>query len=137
MKSTALFKEAIQTYLEQCATFDELFAEKYKNGNKNLDDCIQYILHTVQKSGINGFADNEVFAMAIEYYQQDTIDIGRKMDCKVIINRMVELTEEEKAQIKQDAIQKIHNETYTQMKQPSKKAVRVQLNPISQPSLFD
>ena len=48
MKSTALFKEAIQTYLEQCATFDELFAEKYKNGNKNLDDCILWIaIHNI------------------------------------------------------------------------------------------
>lgn len=35
---------------------DELFAAKYDNPDKNIDDCVTYILNWVQKSGCNGFA---------------------------------------------------------------------------------
>lgn len=34
---------------------DELFAAKYDNPDKNIDDCVTYILNWVQKSGCNGF----------------------------------------------------------------------------------
>lgn len=48
---------------------------------------------------------------------------------------MVELTEEEKQQAHQDAIQKAQDEAYRKITQPVKKTKRVVLN--SQPSLFD
>ena len=38
---------------------DELFAAKYDNPDKNIDDCVTYILNWVQKSGCNGFCDDE------------------------------------------------------------------------------
>lgn len=45
------FKNEIQTYLEQCAEYDELFARAYRNPLKNIEDCLTYILNYVQKSG--------------------------------------------------------------------------------------
>lgn len=136
MKVSNHFKQAIQAYLDQCALFDELFREKYKNEKKNLDECIQFILNTIQKSGINGFADNEVFGMAIHYYQEDNIEIGKPVTCKVVVNRMIELTAEEKEQIRKDAIEKVHNETYNRMKQPTKKiSIKTQTS-SSQLSMF-
>lgn len=70
------------------------------------------------------------------YYDEDNIDIGRPMsNAHVVVNHIVELTEEEKLQARKDAIEKLHNETYNKMKQPIKKAKKIALNP--QPSLFD
>lgn len=40
---------------------DELFAAKYGNPDKNIDDCVTYILNWVQKSGCNGFCDDEIY----------------------------------------------------------------------------
>ena len=57
MKSTDHFKRTIQSYLEQRAKDDLLFAKSYANPNKIIDDCITYILNYVQKTGCNGFAD--------------------------------------------------------------------------------
>ena len=37
---------------------DELFAAKYDNPDKNIDDCVTYILNWVQKSGCNGFCED-------------------------------------------------------------------------------
>jgi hypothetical protein len=48
MKTTKHFQRTIQAYLEQRAVEDEPFAVTYKNVDKNIDDCITYILNQVQ-----------------------------------------------------------------------------------------
>ena len=69
MKATNHFKNTIQNYLEQRAQTDALFEWTYTTKeNKNIDDCCTYILNEVQKSGCNGFADDEIFGMAVHYY---------------------------------------------------------------------
>ena len=75
MKGTELFKAAIQNYLEYRAMTDDLFAPRYANPAKNIDDCITYILNEVQKSGMNGFDDDEIYSMAMHYYDEDDIEI--------------------------------------------------------------
>lgn len=60
MNTTEYFKRTIQAYLEERAMEDELFAAKYDNPDKNIDDCVTYILNWVQKSGCNGFCDDEI-----------------------------------------------------------------------------
>ena len=104
MKSTDAFKNTIQAHLNNVATNDELFAETLKNPSKNIDDCITYILNTVQKSGCNGFADDEIYNMAIHYYDEDKIEVGKPISGKVVVNHQVVISEEEKAEIKQKAI---------------------------------
>ena len=137
MNATNHFKNTIQNYLEQRSQTDALFEWTYTTKeNKNIDDCCIYILNEVQKSGCNGFADDEIFGMAVHYYDEDTIDIGKPMNnANIVVNHIVELTEEEKQQARKDAIEKVHNEAYNIMKQPIKKDKKIALNP--QPSLFD
>ncbi len=135
MKGTDIFKRTIHTYLVKRAANDELFAEKYANLNKNIDDCCTYILNQVQKSGCNGFADDEIYSMAVHYYDEDNIEVGKPMNAHVVVNHVVELTAEEKEQARKDAIQKAQDEAYKKMTQPVKKAKKVTLN--TQPSLFD
>lgn len=135
MKGTDIFKRTIHTYLVKRAASDELFAEKYANPEKNINECCTYILSEVQKSGCNGFADDEIYGMAVHYYDEDNIEICKASNAHVVVNHVVELTEEEKAEARQEAIKKLQNEAYNKMKQPVKKAKKVVLNP--QPSLFD
>ncbi len=135
MKGTDIFKRTIHAYLVKRAANDELFAEKYDNPDKNIDDCCTYILNQVQKSGCNGFADDEIYSMAVHYYDEDNIEVGKPMNAHVVVNHVVELTAEEKEQARKDAIQKAQDEAYRKITQPVKKAKKVTLNP--QPSLFD
>jgi hypothetical protein len=136
MKSTAYFTRTILTYLEQRAETDPLFAKSFAKTDKNIDDCITYILNTVQKSGCNGFTDIEVYSMAVHYYDEDIIEVGNPMNsCQIAVNHIVELTEEEKEQARKEAVQKAQNDAYNRMMQPKKKAKRVEMN--NQPSLFD
>ena len=59
MKGTDHFKRTIQMYLEQRAEEDTLFAKKYRNPAKNIDECVTHILNYVQKSGCSGFTDGK------------------------------------------------------------------------------
>lgn len=135
MKTTDHFKNTIKAYLDQRAESDLLFSFKYSAPKKNIDDCITYILNQVQKSGCNGFVDDEIFGMAVHYYDEDNIETGKPMNAHVVVNHVVELTAKEKEQARQDAIQKAQDEAYRKITQPVKKAKKVVLNP--QPSLFD
>lgn len=67
-KATDYFKLTIQRYLEQRVQSDELFAPRYADPKKNIDDCITYILNYVQQSGICGFSDDEIYSLALHYY---------------------------------------------------------------------
>lgn len=140
MKTTDHFKQAIKSYLWQRAGQDELFAPNLTKPNKNIDDCITYILNTVQQSGCNGFGDDEIFSMAVHYYDEDNIEVGKSIDCKVVANHTVELTEEEKAEARQQAVKRAENEAYAKLKQQREKATAKRVATIPQQpqaSLFD
>jgi hypothetical protein len=96
MKGSEQFKAVIQKHLDSLAEKDPLFSETLKKENKNIDDCITYILNTVQKSGCNGFSDDEIFGMAAHYYDEDTVEVGKPGNGRVVVNHKVEMTEEEK-----------------------------------------
>ena len=58
-QGTDYFKLTIQNYLDARAREDELFAPRYANPKKNIDDCCTFIINQVRQSGCNGFADEE------------------------------------------------------------------------------
>lgn len=136
MQVSAPFKNAIQSYLEQRAEYDELFARSYRNPLKNIEDCLTYILNTVQKSGCQGFDDMEIFGMAVHYFDEADIEVGNPIDCKVVVNHHVELTEEEKAQARKEAIRRAENEAYNRMTQRKPTAKRESSNNEQMTLLF-
>lgn len=97
MKATDSFKTIIQAHLEDVAAKDPLFAETLKKPAKSIDDCITYILNTVKASGKNGFADEEVFNMAIHYYDEDDIKVGSPVKGQVVVNRAIEPSKDKMA----------------------------------------
>ncbi|MFV0379154.1 MAG: PcfK-like family protein [Mangrovibacterium sp.] len=135
MKASIHFKNTIKAYLDQRAENDVLFSLQYSKPEKNIDNCVTYILQTVQKSGCNGFADDEIYSMAVHYYDEDNIDIGNPVNCQVMVNHVVELTEEEKQQAHKEARQRVQNEAYAKLSQPAKRAKQPET--ANQQSLFN
>ena len=126
-------------YLEQRAAEDALFAKKYRNPAKNIDDCVTYILNYVQKSGCNGFTDGEIYGQAIHYYEENEIEVGKPMNCQVVVNHVVELTEEEKAEARQNAVRQYQEEELRKLQNRHKPrtATKATAQAIQEPSLFD
>lgn len=139
MKSTDAFKKAIESHLSQLAENDTLFAETLKKPNKNIDDCLTYILNTVKDSGCNGFADEDIFKMAVHFYDEDELKPGKSISCNVVVNHTVVLSEEEKAEAKKVAFDLVVNGEKNQLLSQGKKKVdkkKEVKQVVAQPSLF-
>ena len=69
-KATDYFKITIQSYLEQRAQIDELFAPIYAKPNKNIDDCILWIaIHNTQSS---------MFFSGLEYWNENNTSVSAR-----------------------------------------------------------
>lgn len=141
MKTTNNFKNTIQSYLEQRAKDDQLFAASYAKPNKNIDECCSFILSEVQKSGCNGFSDDEIFGMAVHYYDEDDIKNVKPVNARVVVNHVVELTEEDKRKAKEAALKEYEAKEMKKIeearkKKLEKKAEKVAKENVLQPSLF-
>ena len=137
-KGTRAFNDTIKAYLEERAENDALFAVRFANPSKSVEDCVTYIINQVKKSGCNGFEDAEIYSMAVHYWEENEIEVGNPINCQVVVNHTVELTEEEKEQARQDAINKLRDEEMAKMRRPSqpKNATEKETANV-QPSLFD
>ena len=129
MKGTEHFKQAIKSYLDERAKTDELFAVAYAKENKNLDDCVTFILNQVKALANEG--------LACHYFDEDDIEIGKPVNCGVIVNKRIELTEEEKAEARQKAISQYQAEELRKIQQrKSKPTAKPQETKHVEPNLF-
>ena len=131
------FKDTIQKYLDQRVAEDPLFAPKFENPKKNIDECCRYILGEARKRGTSVvMSDAEVFGMAVHYYDEEDIKVEKESSgCSVSSSSYkVELTEEEKKSAREAAIKRLAEEQYQSLKKrPAKKKVD---DSVQQMSLF-
>ena len=84
-----------------------------------------------------GMSDDEVYSLACHFYDEDIIDIGKPINCGVVVNHRIELTEEEKAEARQRAISQYQAEELRKMQQrKSKPTAKPQETKYAEPNLF-
>ena len=115
MASNESFKQAIKAYLDKRAEEDSLFAPKYANEKKNIDECCSYIMGEARKRGnAVAISDEEVYGMAVHYYDEDDIKINRlPAGEKASVSspsKPVELTEEDKKAARDRTIARLAEE---------------------------
>jgi hypothetical protein len=98
------FEEVIQVYLNNQAEKDPHLAERMKLESKNITDCCEYIISEVEKTDRQGFADEEIYAMARHYYLEDNLEIkevvGRvRRVSRVVVNHAIRETVQDKKPI--------------------------------------
>lgn len=80
------FETTIQTYLENRAKTDSLFAETYKKANKSIKECCKYIMQQAQKmynKRVNGgiaIDRKTVYGWAVHYYDEDDIKLEGELE---------------------------------------------------------
>ena len=85
-----------------------------------------------------GLTDEEVYSLAVHFFDEDDIDVGKPLSCDVIVNHAVVLTEEEKAQARQEALKEYQAEQLRKMQQRTNKPKTLKAqSEIQTPSLFD
>lgn len=122
MKGTRAFQETLEQYLSGMAQQDQLFADKFNNPSKTMDGCVNFVLSEVQKSGMNGFTDPEIYSMAVHYFVEEGIkDVPAMKDCQVVVNHQVELTAEEIEEMRQKAKEKVLADEVIRLRSAGKK----------------
>ena len=103
------FKEIIKDHLDNMAKKDGNFAQIYRKENKNIDECVDYIMSEMRKKGnAVGVKDEVVYGLAVHYYEEDSIKDIKPIaeQCKVSTSRRkVELTDEEREKLKEEVRQ--------------------------------
>ena len=139
MSGTEQFTRTIAEYLNLRAATDPLFAPNLAKPHKNIEDCITYILQQVQQSGCNGFEDDEIYSMAIHYYDEDDLEVGSPVACHVVVNHAIVLSEEEKAEARKQAIQQYQAQELRRLQEPKRVKAKASTDSeqVPEPSLFD
>ena len=139
MSGTEQFTRTIAEYLNLRAATDPLFAPNLAKPHKNIEDCITYILKQVQQSACNGFEDDEIYSMALHYYDEDDLEVGSPVACHVVVNHTIVLTEEEKAEARKQAIQQYQAQELRRLQEPRRVKAKASTDSeqVPQPSLFD
>lgn len=121
-------RQAIDLYLKAKAFNDEEFAKKLKNPFKNLDECVTYITYCMyckvkdagekERVGVCIPSDDEIFALAEHYYEDADLKVDGKdlLSVRIVSMAATSFTEEEKAQMRQEAITKYQNDVIAQQK---------------------
>lgn len=72
------FEVAIKAYLDKRAQEDALFRVTYAKKNKSIKECCAYIRQEAKKQAVKGctvLSDDEVYGMAVHYYDEDSIKV--------------------------------------------------------------
>lgn len=83
------FEKVIKTYLDEVAAKDIEFSKKY-NARKLIDkncilQCCSYIINTVKQSGRKAFHDDEIYGMAIHFFDEGLTNDGKAPNCKIVV----------------------------------------------------
>lgn len=138
--SVTNFQLAIKNYLDELAMIDQEFAEKYNLPEKSIEQCCAFIISEMKKSALNGAmcaTDDEVYGIAVHYYLENEIKIDSCSvgSVNVVSNQYIDLTEEEKAEARQNAIREFQKEELQKLR--SRKKIVEKKEKQCQPSLFD
>lgn len=130
MQGTELFQKRIKEHLDGKAATDTAFAEKYANEKKSIEECCDFIIGEVKKTKRIGFDDDEIYGLAVHYYDEDECKPDGHHSCRVICDVAPVLTEEEKAKLadeakaeyKQEVIRKMQEEERERKEKAAKAA---------------
>ena len=73
------------------------------------------------------------------YYDENEIEVGKLIQCQGAVNHVVELTAEEKAEVRQNAVRRYQEEELRKLQNRSKPrtATKATAQEVQQPNLFN
>ena len=124
MEVTKNFEKVIEAFIEKEKKEDKLFAECVDSQpKKTIKGCVNYILKEVQKSKICGWTDEEIFGMAKHFYDEKELkDPGAVKAGRVVVNYHIDLSESEKEEAKQKALEEFKRDERLKLEAEKRKA---------------
>ena len=145
LKSNNAAIAAMQQMLQERILAEPALAIKLANPKKTLEGAVNYLCNEIKKSGLCVVDDQTVLSILLHFYDEDDIeDGGTPINCNIVVSKS-ELSEEDKAELKAQAMEQYREEQLREIRRQS--APKAQTKPTSapkageeinvQPSLFD
>ena len=145
MKSNNAAIAAMQQMLQERCIAEPAFAIKMAQPNKSMEGAVNHLCRTIQKSGLCVVDDKTVENILVDYFDEPNIeDGGTPINCNIVVSRP-ELSDEDKAELKEQAMEHYKQEQLREIRRQS--APKAQPKPTTapkageeinvQPSLFD
>jgi hypothetical protein len=97
---------------------------------------VSYIINQVKNSGCCGFSSSEIYSLAVHYVLEDDLEPGTRLQCNIVVNEQVQLSQEEIDEAKQKAMLQVQREQMEKLRKPTTPK-KVTTQPAQQTSLFD
>lgn len=144
LKSNDAAIAAMQQMLQERCIAEPTFAIKMASPTKSLEGAINYMCSQIQKSGMCMVDGDTVLNLLIHYFDEPEIEDCGKVNCNIVVSKP-ELSEEDKAELKEQAMEQYGEEQLREIRRQS--APKTQSKPTTapkageeisvQPSLFD
>lgn len=108
-------QEMMQRRIEQ----EPEFALKMANPNKSMEGAINFLCNEVKKSGLCVLTDEAVEAILVHYWDEENIKEVDNIGCNIVVSKP-ELSEEDKAELKQQAMEQFKQEQLRELRSQSK-----------------
>lgn len=110
-----------------------------------MEGAINHLCRTIQKSGLCVVDDMTVENILVDYFDEDNIEDGGKVNCNIVVSKP-ELSEEDKAELKEQAMEQYKEEQLRALRRQSQPKAQSKATATApkagaeiyvQPSLFD
>ncbi|UKI43449.1 MAG: PcfK-like family protein [Porphyromonadaceae bacterium] len=118
LKSNNAAIAAMQQMLQERCIADPAFAIKMANPSKSMDGAVNYLCGQIQKSGLCMVDDTTVMNILVHYFDENEIEEGGKVNCNIVVSKP-ELTEEDKAELKEQAMEQFKDEQLRELRRQS------------------
>lgn len=84
LKSNNAAIAAMQQMLQERCIAELSFAIKMANPSKNMEGAVNYLCHTIQKSGMCCVDDTAVMNILVHYFDENEIEDCGKVNCNIV-----------------------------------------------------
>lgn len=146
MKSNNAAIAVMQQMLQERCIAEPTFAIKMANPSKSMEGAVNHLCRTIQKNGLCVVDDKTVENILVDYFDEANIeDGGTPINCNIVVSKP-ELTEEDKAELKEQAMEQYKDEQLRELRRQSQPKTQPKANATapkagaeidSIPNLFD
>ena len=110
---------AMQQMLQERCIAEPSFAIKMANPSKSMEGAVNYLCSQIQKSGMCCVDDTTVMNILVHYFDENEIEDCGKVNCNIVVSKP-ELSDEDKAELKQQAMEQFKQEQLRELRSQSK-----------------
>lgn len=119
LKSNNAAIAAMQQMLQERCIAEPTFAIKMANPLKNMEGAVNFLCSQIQKSGMCCVDNTTVMNILVHYFDENEIEDCGKVNCNIVVSKP-ELSEEDKAELKEQAMEQFKQEQLRELRNQSK-----------------